>query len=283
MLHPIDPQTTDLLARVVRTAAAQEVDVLLVGAFARDVLFCHMHGIESGRLTQDVDLSVQVRSWAAFTALQQALCANGFEVVEPEHPEKIRDMHTRREVDLVPFGPIAGPQQSLQWPGDGPVWSLVGLDDAFAHALRLPLPHEEGLGQTARIISLPSLAMLKIVALHDRPETRRKKDATDIGFTVQHYLDAGNGERLIQEHGDLLRTAAKDRALAGAAMLGRDMRKVASVATREYLVPRLRHEATSSSNCPLARSLAQTTCNGQFQRARQLLTALLEGLERCHS
>jgi len=47
LLHPIDAAT---------------VDVLLVGAFAREVLFYHMHGIETGIGTLDTDISVLVQA-----------------------------------------------------------------------------------------------------------------------------------------------------------------------------------------------------------------------------
>ena len=137
--RPIDAATVHVLSRLAQTAKAQDVDVLLVGAFARDVLFLHMHGIEPGRRTEDVDFSVQVRSWAAFDRLRKALGTAGFSPVEADHPEKLRDKDTGREIDLVPFGPIAGPDQMLTWPNNGPTWNLTGLEDAFAHAIHLPI------------------------------------------------------------------------------------------------------------------------------------------------
>lgn len=280
--RPIDAATVNVLARLAQTAKAQDVDVLLVGAFARDILFLHMHGIEPGRRTEDVDFSVQVRSWAAFDRLRKALGTAEFTPVDVDHPEKLRDGRTGREIDLVPFGPIAGPSQMLTWPNNGPTWNLKGLDDAFAHAVRLALADTGTSPLTVPLITLSSLVMLKIVSLSDRPKDRKKKDGTDIGFVLQHYLEAGNRERLLAEHGDLVASAARDHEVAGAVLLGRDMRKVASSSTRAYLVERLLHETTSQSACPLAQSLAQSTCKGRFPRARQLLTSLLEGLDTNH-
>jgi predicted nucleotidyltransferase len=276
--HPLDAQTADLLDRLGITAKKQGVDLLLVGAFAREVLFYHMHGIETGISTADTDISVHVTDWASFHRLRQALEGAGFHIAA-DLVEKIRDKVSGNEVDLIPFGPIAGADARLTWPDSGPTWNVLGFEEALASALKLPIQVAGADHLEIPMVGLASLVLLKMVSFYDRPSVRTK-DVRDIGFVIQHYLKAGNRERLLSQP-DLVLRAAQDPDLAAAVLLGRDIRSVASEVTRQYLVERLRHESTSQSICPMAKELATSTCKGKFGVARAWLNAMIEGLEPC--
>lgn len=278
LCRPIDGKTADLLARLAGTAHKMGAKVLLVGAFAREVLFYHQHGIETGISTMDTDISVHVADWAAFHRLREALARSGFQTKD-DPVEKIVDTGSGQEVDLIPFGPIAGADARLVWPNEGPTWNVLGIQEALASALSIPLPHHGTGGSSAEIpvVTIASLVMLKIVSFYDRPK-ERVRDVRDIGFVIRHYLDAGNRERLMK-HTDLVTRAARDPDAAAAILLGKDIGLVASEATRNYIVDRLRQELTSSSACPLAHTLARRSCNGSFSVARSLLRSLIEGLE----
>lgn len=67
------------LAEVVRPlqleATKLDAQVFLMGAAARDVMLLHAYGIETVRLTEDMDFGVMVRDWATFEALRAARCA----------------------------------------------------------------------------------------------------------------------------------------------------------------------------------------------------------------
>jgi predicted nucleotidyltransferase len=69
------------LADVVRPlqleAAKLGAPLFLMGAAARDVMLLHSYGINTLRLTEDMDFGVMVRDWATFEALRQALLARG--------------------------------------------------------------------------------------------------------------------------------------------------------------------------------------------------------------
>jgi predicted nucleotidyltransferase len=274
--HPIDVPTASLLARLTATAREQGIDLLLVGAFAREVLFYHVHGIETGIRTMDTDISVNVADWPAFHRLRLALECAGFQIAE-DPVEKIRDTASGKEVDLIPFGPIAGAAARLEWPNHGPLWNVLGFEEAFANAIFLPLQVTGIESLSIPMVNLASLVMLKIVSFYDRPK-ERVRDVRDIGFVISHYLDAGNRERLL-EQSVLVTRAARNADEAAAVLIGQDMRSVASAATKRYLVERLHHEIISSSDCPLASTLAKTSCQGKFHTARALLQSMIEGLE----
>jgi predicted nucleotidyltransferase len=74
-----------LLAALVREVAraAEGGPFFLAGAYARDVLLFHAHGIDTGRQTADVDLAIAVESWQRYDALRAALIARGFTPIPP--------------------------------------------------------------------------------------------------------------------------------------------------------------------------------------------------------
>jgi predicted nucleotidyltransferase len=274
--HPLDAVTTSLLLRLAVTAKKQGIDMLLVGAFAREVLFYHVHGIETSISTMDTDISVHVPDWAAFHRLRKALELADFEL-KKDPVEKIIDKASGTEVDLIPFGPVAGADALLVWPNDGPTWNVMGFDEALGASIAIPLQTAEGETVSVPMVTISSLVMLKIMSFYDRPKVRGK-DVRDIGFVIRHYLDAGNRERLLAQP-DLVALAAQKPDEAAAILLGQDIGRVAYEATKKYLVEKLQHEITSQSNCPFAHTLASQSCKGKFPEARDLLRSLLEGIE----
>ena len=274
--HPIDVPTASLLDRLTATANEQGIDLLLVGAFAREVLFYHIHGIETGISTMDTDISVHVADWASFHRLRSALQHTGFQIAD-DPVEKIRDTASGKEVDLIPYGPVAGADARLEWPDQGPTWNVLGFEEALANAILLPVQADGRESVSIPVVTIAALVMLKIVSFYDRPK-ERVRDVRDIGFVISHYLDAGNRERLLAQ-ADLVARAARDPNVAAAHLLGQDIRSMASEATHRYLVERLRHETTSSSDCPLASTLAKKSCQGKFHAARALIQSMIEGLE----
>ncbi len=274
--NPIDAQTSDLLCRLGCAADEKGIDLLLVGAFAREVLFYHMHGIETGIRTMDTDFSVRVADWDSFYRLRSVLERKHFRLKD-DLVEKIVDEKSGGEVDLIPFGAVAGADARLTWPNDGPVWNVLGFEEALEHALHVSVRTKTDKISSFSVVGIESLAMLKIISFYDRPDVR-KRDVRDLGFVIRHYLEAGNRARLLEQP-ELVERAAQYPDMAAAVLLGRDIRRVASERTRAFLLERLGRETTSSSRCFLAQRLASNCCNGNFSVARGLLSALKEGLE----
>ncbi|MEO5766553.1 MAG: hypothetical protein ABIR52_14710, partial [Casimicrobiaceae bacterium] len=78
----------------------------------------------------------------------------------------------------------------------------------------------------ARLISLPALALLKIVCWQDRHYAYPNKDAYDLNLVVRNYLIAGNEERLWHEFAAWTQEDDFDFENAGARMLGHDIRSM---------------------------------------------------------
>jgi predicted nucleotidyltransferase len=129
-------------------------------------------------------------------------------------------------------------------------------------------------------ISVPALVLLKMVALHDRPLARHKKDAADIGFVIRHYLDIGNRDRLkTPPDDDIMSSVDGDADLASAVLLGRDIRAMTTTDSCDYLRTLLDVDTESQSRCYLARGLMGGLCKGDFSRAKAVLKCVRTGLD----
>ncbi|HEV7801871.1 MAG TPA: nucleotidyl transferase AbiEii/AbiGii toxin family protein, partial [Burkholderiales bacterium] len=123
-------------------------------------------------------------------------------------------------VDFVPFGRVETRERTIEWPPRGEVvMDVFGFGEALATALDVVLPGDA----RTKIVSLPALALLKIVCWEDRHYRSPRKDAHDLHLILKTYLQAGNGHRLWKEFVDWTQEDGFDYGLAGARMLGRDV------------------------------------------------------------
>lgn len=209
------------LAEVVGDLAQGAVDIrpLLVGALARDLWLHYLHGHRIDRATTDVDFAVAVSDWDDFAQLRQRLLAHGAFVAHPRVDHKIR--HRRHGwVDLVPFGAIEGADGTIAWPPAGDhVMAVLGYAEAAANATVVTLPE----GQSAHLVSLPMLTVLKVFAWGDRHHATNGKDAADLGLILRSYLDCGHLERFSTEFPERLGDGF-DVDAASASLAGRDAR-----------------------------------------------------------
>ncbi len=273
--RPVDSATLALLDGVTAAAAGLDVPILLIGAFARDVIFEHVHGVLTERATGDVDVAVLAKTWQQYAELQTALLGMGF----ARHPNQAqRLVHcTGLVTDVIPCGDVAAADGHIRWPEDGALMSVVGFDDAFRHAVRVQLRDAGALpGLIVNVASPAAVAILKLIAWNDRQQERRR-DMADLAFMVQHYLDAGNRERLLGgEHADLLAREPFDSDLVGAELLGRDMSAMASPRTREDITAILKRETAPGGQRQMLQELRKAWA-GDFRRAQAVASSLCNG------
>ncbi len=155
--------------------------------------------------------------------------------------------------------------------------------DAYEHALIVPVTFKDD-SLTVRVASLAAIVILKIVALHDRPEDRKHRDSADIAFIIRNYLNTGAGQRFGgQVYGDVMRKGDDDLLLVAAHVLGMDMGLLVSSPARDLVIDMLKNEASSRSRCPLTHRLSEEIGQGSFARARRIVVGMLEGMERALS
>jgi predicted nucleotidyltransferase len=95
-----------------------------------------------------------------------------------------------------------------------------GFREALATAVQARFPTDVD----APVVSLPGLAVLKLVAWRDRHLRAPRKDAHDLMVISSNYLRLGNESRLWDEFVHWTEQPAFDYRVSGARMLGRDMR-----------------------------------------------------------
>jgi predicted nucleotidyltransferase len=253
-------------------AAAEPLGIapLIVGAFARDLQLFYRHGIETQRQTEDLDVALAVPDWLAFDSLQRKLIESGRFSVSPIAPHRLRHRNDL-PIDLVPFGGVETRERKIAWPPRGEVvMDLFGFREALASACEVVLPG----GGRARVVSLPALALLKIVCWRDRHYQSPRKDAHDLLLIVKHYLRAGNEARLYDEFVEWTQEEGFDYELAGSRMLGHDMWALLDDEGIEKIGVLLSEQASTQQPARLPAEMIPADPD----RARALLDAMLGGM-----
>lgn len=200
------------IARAIKQAGQD--DFFLCGATARVVLLEVVHGLDAGRATLDVDFGVMVESLQAYQALRQRLVDTG-EFVIVTDMTRLRFGNT--PVDLIPFGGVEADARLVTWPPGDVALNTLGYQEALRSAVWVRLPLETDV----RVASLPTQALLKLIAWGDRNLARRSKDAPDFGLILRRYEAVVGMERLTSNE-ELLARPDMDVVRAGAWMLGFD-------------------------------------------------------------
>ena len=274
----IDPGRISILRNIQEVAEDLGIHFFVVGAFARDLIFEHIHRIPAPRTTLDIDIGVEVASWEEFELLTSELLNRGH-FTSRSLPHRFENESLGIIVDIVPYGEISGEAKQISWPPDhGTIMSMVGFEEAYQSALKMIIDSEPPL--EILVPSIPALALLKIISWDDA-YPRRQRDAQDLLFIFENYEATGIEAALYDSHRSLLEEEEFDSRLAAVRLLGRDMallngleaiRKVEEILTREI------DEETSYRMLSdmVNGALRQGT---KFKTAQQLLEKLLQGIQ----
>jgi predicted nucleotidyltransferase len=218
---PLSPNLLMLVRALDQVTKQLQIPYVVIGATARDILIEHVHGLETTRATRDIDFAVAVSSWEKFARLKEYLIATGaFKAGEQSHRLTFGQDSGAYPLDLVPFDGVER-NGEIAWPPAGDfVMNVTGYTDALDSALNVEIEP----GFIVKIVSLPAMVILKILAWNDRPE--RDKHATDVLLILRNYHQTGQLDRLYDDENiALLEKHGYDLELAGAALLGRDARR----------------------------------------------------------
>ncbi len=262
----------EVVGEVSHAAARAGVPILVAGAFARDLWLWYVHHISTGRATEDVDFAVQCEDWRQFEAVSIEMVGAGLSLEDPRVQHRFRHPNGTR-IDLVPFGGIERHDRTIAWPPDqGQVMNLLGFQEMLETAVVFRLPRDVSIP----VVSLPSLASLKLIAWRDRAARQPGKDAADLDTILRHYADAGNSGRMFDEITGLADREDFDYELAGAELLGWDLAKSAGPELLGVLCNLLERESDPSGELRLAREMVR----GDEESARRRLASLLDGLTK---
>jgi predicted nucleotidyltransferase len=208
------------LARLVSDvkSAAPDLRPLVVGALARDLWLHYGHDIAIERATEDVDFALAV-DWKGFSEARDALRATGLFEPLPNVAHKLR-YGKFGWIDLIPFGAVERADGWIAWPPSGDeIMGVLGYAEANAAAIPVALPQD----QIVQVVSLPMLAVLKVLAWKDRHRVTQGKDATDLALIMRRYLEAGHLDRLYADFAYVINDDF-DFEPTSAWLLGRDAR-----------------------------------------------------------
>ena len=156
--------------------------------------------------------------------------------------------------------------------------SVIGFDDAYLNTEDILIHADPDI--TIKAATVECLVNLKLFAWNDRTIDRRLNDAKDLYLIIDSYLDAGNQERLINNHIDIM-DAAKDYELSGARLLGRDIAKIASDKVKNTILELLNSNKLNSlaSDMSQYEGLHLEEDDDKLELCEKLLRSLLAGLE----
>jgi len=266
----------EILEAISNIAASLDIPFFVVGAAARDIILLYGYGVEIIRATEDIDLGVMVEDWDKFAQLKEAITGSGTFNQEKE-PQRFFYKGSF-PVDIVPFGQISKPKDTIEWPEfEGIEMSTLGFKESFDNSILVRLRTAPDL--EIRFASLAGLAAMKLISWKDKyPE--RNKDAKDLKFIMRNYIDAGNSERIYDgEDSDISEGDAADYELMSARLLGRDVATIILPESEEYILKILNEETGEQDHYKLAVDMRQgpSYSNHDFDTNLNLLEAFKGG------
>lgn len=188
------------------------IDYYLIGARARDLWTDHIV-LNKKRTTEDVDFCIYINEHEQYQNLVKELIETyGFER-DKEEPYRF---YFNGTIDLIPFGGIEKNGEVLlkNLPME---LSVYGTKEAVAQA--------EVVEGDFKVVTLPGLCVLKLIAFHEKPDSRAK-DLEDFYFLLENYGEIA-GDQLFDgvEHDDLIE-GDFDLSIASARLLGRQIKKI---------------------------------------------------------
>ena len=254
-------EAMEALVRVVETRGLQ---VLLIGALAREIVFDQLNEGRPYRATWVVVVSVRVSDWDEYHNLIDALVEVGF-TREGEHKLRYSD---GTELDLLPYGGVADENNAVPWMGGDRVMSVDGFEAAAAHGEMRDVS-----GVQIRVANLPSLIALKFFALRDRIRDLGATDLLDLTYILTNASSA-LGDRIYEDLEPDLQVELGYQEL-GPRLLGRD---VATTVKQEEVVHLLNIIDKCVLTTPDYAALSRVAGTGGIDTAVACMESFRQGL-----
>ncbi len=270
----IDPFTIICLTDLRNIAKELDIDFFVVGALARILILEQYYQLPANVATRDIDIGITVIDWEHYIKLKNSLISSGSFVPDGKVFHRLQ-YRNKYPLDIIPFGALESPKGLIRWPPDQAIeMNVTGFREAFDSAIIVHLAK----GLDVRFVSLPGMAILKLIAWNGRHHEYPTKDAVDIALLLKYYPDAGNEERIFNEHKDLMEIEDFDFELAGARMLGRDMANIMNRQTKTIILDILTQHADPDSNDDLILSISTALPGKNYNIAMKLLENLKKGI-----
>lgn len=274
----IDPERVAVLRSIKDVAESLNIPFFVVGAFAREMIFEYIHQIPSPRITEDIDIGVEVASWEEYQLLKATLLERKILTETKTHHRFVAN-ESSIIVDILPYGGITDETKMISWPPDHDmVMSMLGFEEAYRSALNVRLSLKPVLD--ILIPSVPALAILKLISWNDAYPSR-ERDAQDLLFILENYDATGIEAQLYDGYVPLLTEEEYDTRLASVRLLGRDIAHLCEPDTVNTLTTILTRETDEDQGFKLLTQMVKGASfqGAKFEAALELLEKLLQGMQ----
>ena len=267
----IETSYIDALLAIKEIANLLNIPFFIVGATARDFLLDYLHNIKAPRMTTDIDLGVKVPDWKKFKVLTDSLLADR---KFTKDKEKQRYIYNDILIDIVPFGDISDENKNVKWPPEHEIiLSTLGFDEAYEFSVLFKLSSDPLL--EVRVPTIPRLAIMKLISW-DEKYPDRTRDAEDLLFIMENYVDVIDQDYLYDKEATLLEEEGFDNQIAGIRLLGRDIAKISNTDTLDKIKEILSIETAEQSHYRLIYNMVNV--HNDFDKLLFLLSKLKEGI-----
>lgn len=276
--RPIAAQNVAMLTALHTVLAGLNIDYVVAGATARDIVLWNLFGVKEERATRDVDVAICALNWEQYDeAIAALLAAGNFTQGKSAHTLlfKTAELKHAVQLDIIPFGGIADLDGNIRWRPDGEiVMGVQGFDEAIRHAMRIRIAPDV----VVLVTSPAALITLKVIAWSERG-SRKNADAPDILHIAKNY-DTVLGEDLWQDEVMAIMDQYDfDHTLTASRLLGQRAHAIASDSTRSTIAAILGEDAAFDKFVSAAvRSTAGGVSPEKFESDRSVLEALRLGL-----
>ena len=268
----LDSSYITAIKEIKKVADYLKISFFIIGALARDIIMEYFYEIKAPRMTMDIDLGIKISRWKQFDKLINTLEKSGeFKKIK----EKRRVLYNDILIDIVPFGDISDKNERISWPPENEVvMSVMGFNEVYNYSTLVRLQNNPTM--EVKIPTLPGLAILKLFAWRDN-FPNRSKDAEDLLFIMKNYENAGISDKLYKSELQLLESEDFDNQIAGIVLLGKEMSKICTNQTIEYLRKIIDKETSKNSDFNLIRDMLLLK-RDDFNRILYLLKKLKEDI-----
>ena len=258
-----NPLLVELLHKVSRCFAEIEQDFFVIGATARDLVLKQLD-ITSPRRTRDLDLAIAIPDWSAFDRISEALLAGG---LTKDSRIKQRFYDGDYELDLVPYGAVAKPDDYIYWPPEEDIaMSVKGFSEVLSEAITVTI--DETL--EIKIASLHGLIILKFSAWIDR-HVATHKDADDMEFIIHHYFYANLARNPYPE---VYEWENFDDWIAGTYWLARDIAMLLPTKHIQFYLDELSSEVKKSEQSHLVQQILDANSSLKYEQVYEGLSLM---------
>lgn len=267
----IETSYVNALLAIKEIADYFHIPFFVIGATARDFLMFHSHNIKAPRMTTDIDLGVKIPGWDTFKALTDAMLASGKFI---KAKEKQRYVYNDVIIDIIPFGRISDEDKRIKWPPEHEIiLSTLGFDEAYKFSVLFKLSMDPPL--EVKVPTLPGLAMMKLISWNEN-YPGRKKDAEDLLFIIENYVEVVDQNDLYEKEALLLEEVDFDNQIACTRLLGKEMANLSTSATLNKINEILVRETSERSNYRLISNMLKPRYD--FDKILFLLNKLKQGI-----